>query len=253
MVLSNLNASQITVSMLTGNVGISGNVAIGTTTANAPLQFTNTVVNRKIVLLEDTNNEHQYYGFGINSNILRYQVSATSANHIFYAGTGSTTSNELMRITGTGRVGIGTNDPSIGYALHVVGKIYASGDIYSVGDITAFSDQRYKQNIIRLDRSLDMIRSIGGYSYTREDYRPGERHIGLLAQEVLTVFPEAVSYDSTNDKYSVNYNCLIAPVVEAIKELYDRMEAQAKTIETQQHIIRQLVDRLALDNKEQPY
>jgi hypothetical protein len=54
---------------------------------------------------------------------------------------------------------------------------------------------------------------------------------------VLTVFPEAVSYDSTNDKYSVNYNCLIAPVVEAIKELYDRSEAQAEIIKSQQSVI----------------
>ena len=135
----------------------------------------------------------------------------------------------------TGNVGIGTNAPSASYALHVVGNIFATQDI------TAFSDQRYKQNIIRLEHSLDTIRSLSGYSYTREDYRPGERHIGLLAQEVLTVFPEAVNYDRTNEKYSVNYNCLMAPVIESIKELYDRAEAQAKTIDAQQSTIQQLV------------
>jgi hypothetical protein len=135
-----------------------------------------------------------------------------------------------------GNVGIGITNP--GYALHVVGAIFATGDI------TAFSDQRYKQNIIRLDRSLDAIRSLSGYSYTRADYRPGERQIGLLAQEVKAVLPEAVSYDSTNDTYSVNYNCLMAPVVESIKELYDQIQAQAKIIQAQQAIIQKLVDRL---------
>ena len=131
---------------------------------------------------------------------------------------------ERMRITSTG--------------LNVVGAIYASGDI------TAFSDQRYKQNIIRLDRSLDTIRSLNGYSYTREDYRPGERQIGLLAQEVKAVLPEAVNYDIINDIYSVNYNCLMAPVVEAIKELSDRVEAQQATISDQQVVIQKLLDRL---------
>ena len=155
-----------------------------------------------------------------------------------------TAENVRMIVASNGRVGINTTTPGTDYQLHVGGNIYASGDI------TAFSDQRYKQNIIRLDRSLDAIRSLNGYSYTREDYRPGERHIGLLAQEVKEVFPEAVSYDSINDKYSVNYNCLMAPVVEAIKELYDRMDAQAKMIEAQQKIIQQLVGRLALDKKE---
>jgi hypothetical protein len=118
------------------------------------------------------------------------------------------------------------------------------GAIFASGDITAFSDQRYKQNIVRLDRSLDKIRSLSGYSYTRQDYRPGERQIGLLAQEVKAVLPEAVSYDSTNDKYSVNYNCLMAPVVEAIKELSDRVEAQQAAIRDQQAIIQKLLDRL---------
>ena len=149
-----------------------------------------------------------------------------------------------------GNVGIGITNP--GHALHVVGAIFATGDI------TAFSDQRYKQNIIRLDRSLDAIRSLSGYSYTREDYRPGERQIGLLAQEVKAVLPEAVSYDSIHDTYSVNYNCLMAPVVESIKELYDQIQAQKAAIrdqqaairdqqaimEAQQAIIQKLLDRL---------
>jgi hypothetical protein len=129
-----------------------------------------------------------------------------------------------------GNIGIGITNP--GHTLHVVGAIFATGDI------TAFSDQRYKQNIIRLDRSLDAIRSLSGYSYTREDYRPGERQIGLLAQEVKAVLPEAVSYDSIHDTYSVNYNCLMAPVVESIKELYDQIQAQKAAIRDQQAAIR---------------
>ena len=153
-----------------------------------------------------------------------YALACTSATGAVYSSQIATIS-----LVTNGRIGVGTTTP--GYALHVVGAIYATGDI------TAFSDQRYKHDIIRLDRSLDAIRSLSGYSYTREDYRPGEKQIGLLAQEVLTVFPEAISHDSTNDKYSVNYNCLIAPVVEAIKELYDRSEAQAEIIKTQQSVM----------------
>jgi len=143
---------------------------------------------------------------------------------------------ERIRINSSGNVGIGTTTP--GYALHVVGAIFATGNV------TAYSDQRYKQNIIRLNHSLDAIRSLSGYSYTRLDYLPGVRQIGLLAQEVKEVLPEAVSYDSTNDIYSVNYNCLMAPVVEAIKELYDRSEAQAAIIQAQQLTIQRLTDRL---------
>ncbi len=88
-----------------------GNVGIGTISPNAPLQFANATANRKIVINELANNDHQFYGFGINASILRYQVAATTTDHVFYAGTGVSNSNELMRVKGTGDVGIGTSSP----------------------------------------------------------------------------------------------------------------------------------------------
>jgi len=84
-----------------------GNVGIGTSTPNGELSFSNTNNNRRILLYEDANNEEQFMGFGVNAQTLRYQIPAVSNSHVFYAGTSSTNSNELMRITGTGNVGIG--------------------------------------------------------------------------------------------------------------------------------------------------
>lgn len=98
-----------------------GNVGIGNQNPNAPLQFSNSVINRKIVLYDTNNNDHQYYGFGINGGMLRYQTDALGADHVFFAGANSTTSNELMRIKGTGNVGIGTTNPT--EKLEVNGKI----------------------------------------------------------------------------------------------------------------------------------
>ena len=122
-----------------------------------------------------------------------------------------------------GNVGIGVTTPS--YALHVIGAIYASGDI------TALSDQRHKQNITPLSESLTALTKLSGYSYTRTDYKPGEKQIGLIAQEVKEVYPEAVSYDETNDTYSLNYGCLIAPIIQAMKELKEKIAQQDATIQ----------------------
>jgi len=101
----------------------SGNVGIGTTTPNAPLQFASTLANRKIVLYELGNNDHQYIGFGSQSNILRYQVANLNNDHIFYAATSSTTSNELARITGTGDIVVASNI----YGRRPSGIIYTPG------------------------------------------------------------------------------------------------------------------------------
>ncbi len=104
-----------------------GNVGIGTNTPNAPLQFSNAAVNRKVVLYETANNNHQFYGLGINGFTFRYQVDDVSSSHVFYAATGTTTSNELMRVRGDGNVGIGNVNPS--EKLDVSGNIKANGEI----------------------------------------------------------------------------------------------------------------------------
>ena len=94
------------------NILQNGNVGIGTTAPNAPLQFGNGVTNRKIVLYDTNNNDNQFYGFGVNGHTLRYQVDGTFSDHVFFAGNGATNSNELMRIKGNGNVGIGTSNPT---------------------------------------------------------------------------------------------------------------------------------------------
>ncbi|MFN3851473.1 MAG: hypothetical protein ACK4NY_18695 [Spirosomataceae bacterium] len=99
-----------------------GNVGIGMSAPNAPLQFSNSLENRKIVLYENSKNDHQYYGFGINGGTLRYQSDATGADHVFFAASSSVSSNELMRVRGVGQI--------------QVGGASSSGRIYVVGNST---------------------------------------------------------------------------------------------------------------------
>jgi hypothetical protein len=123
-----------------------GNVGIANAAPNAPLQFANTIVNRKIVLWEAANNDHQFYGLGINGGTLRYQVDATSAAHVFYAGTSPATSNEIFRINGTGHMrmgneigtGQGPTYPFGGNGL-VIRRIFTTNTF--AGEVVARTDQ----------------------------------------------------------------------------------------------------------------
>jgi len=126
-----------------------GNVGIGTTTPNAPLQFSNVVNSRKIVLFETANNDNEFFGLGINGGMLRYQVGNSADRHAFYAATGTATSVELMTINGNGNVGIGTTAPTA--KLQVVGlTIHANNAAAISAGLTAGAFYHNGDGILRV-------------------------------------------------------------------------------------------------------
>jgi hypothetical protein len=88
------------------------------------------------------------------------------------------------------------------------------------------SDKRLKKNIKTLKGSLEKLRQLRGVSYA---YRSnGEKHYGVIAQEVQPHFPDAVTVTHDlkrhKDVLGVAYNDLIAPLIEAVKELADQLD-----------------------------
>lgn len=120
-----------------------GFLAIGNLTPNAPLQFDNTISNRKIVMVEQANNDHEFTGFGVGGGI-RYQVPNTAEAHVFYSGASASSSSELMRIQGNGNVGIGTSNPTDA-KLQIIGGLsrgFQSSSVSEVG-VRGMSDSNY--------------------------------------------------------------------------------------------------------------
>ena len=92
------------------------------------------------------------------------------------------------------------------------------GSATLAGDLTVNSDARLKSNIISLGSTLAKLMQIDGKSYTMKSNEK-ENKIGLLAQEILEVFPELVKEgDDKNGTMSVNYQGLIPVLINAIKE-----------------------------------
>lgn len=136
-----------------------GNVGIGTAAPNAQLHLANTAVNRKIVLWQNADNDHDYYGFGINAATLRYQAPQ-GGNHRFYVGTSATASTLAMTIDPAANVGIGVQ-ASAPYKLHVAGNSHfgdaTDGTSYGAVQITRPADQgdnRFHLSFIRNSNSI---------------------------------------------------------------------------------------------------
>lgn len=141
------------------------------------------------------------------------------------------TSNQLLNILQNGKVGIANSSPS--YTLHV-GTSAISGIVArfqnSTGtcdinptstSLACSSDQTLKKNIVAVtDGVLEKITALRPVTYnwnTESDTDP--THIGFIAQEVESIFPDLVVTDATTGLKSLLYTNLIPYTIKALDEL----------------------------------
>jgi len=125
------------------------------------------------------------------------------------------------------------------------------------GSLTQASDARFKKNIHPLENALEKVLRLEGVTYNWIDKRkPAATQVGLIAQDVEKVFPEVVATNDDGYK-SVAYQNLVAPLINAIKELYARMvsghEAQEREIaslKSANAVLNEKVDTLKKQNED---
>jgi len=93
------------------------------------------------------------------------------------------------------------------------------------------SDLRLKKDIVTIPNALEKVSAIRGVTFRWADPALGsDVRMGVIGQEVEKVFPEAVNTDSKGMK-SVAYSELMAPLIEAVKELKAQNEQLRKRLE----------------------
>ena len=115
-----------------------------------------------------------------------------------------------------------------------------TGEIRATNDVTAFysSDVCLKENIVNIPNALDAVRKLNGVLFDWKksyiDQRGGEdgyfvrkRDVGVIAQEVEKVLPEAVGQRPDGIK-AVKYDRLTCLLIEAVKQLQDKVESLTK-------------------------
>lgn len=120
------------------------------------------------------------------------------------------------------RVGINTDAPT--------SALYVDGDIVATGAISEISDGRLKANVREIDDAMAIVQNIRGvkFEWRRDqtalaDLPEGDR-VGLVAQDVEAVLPEAVV--SPEDGYkSVDYSRLTPVLIEALKAQQRQIDA----------------------------
>ncbi|WP_437963923.1 tail fiber domain-containing protein [Sorangium sp. So ce260] len=124
------------------------------------------------------------------------------------------------------RIGI-DNDPDDTLSLWQAGaeRLLISNGQVSVNGVHISSDRRLKRDIAPLGPSLGRVLRLAGVYYRWVDEKIGSGlQIGLIAQDVEAVFPELVSATHEGTK-GVDYARLVAPLIEAVKELAAEVEA----------------------------
>ncbi len=156
-----------------------------------------------------------------------------------------TNNSEKVRIISNGNMGVGETAPT--YKLHVNGQVAGSAAFVNT------SDERYKRNIRSIssveESALEKVLRLNGvYFDWRSDEFPEKefqqgRDVGVIAQNVDDVFPEAVVRDDQG-YLSVAYAKLVGPLIEAVKEVYQKVLGHDDVIENQGREIDSLKEEL---------
>ncbi len=118
------------------------------------------------------------------------------------------------------------NDPTSYNKSSIV--LYA-GKVYGGAILRAYSDKRLKENIVPVKHSIDKVRKINVYQYNMKNDSSKDPKIGVIAQELKEIYPQAVSM--FNNYFTVNSDWIFFATVRAIKDLDEIVQNVQKELD----------------------
>ena len=191
-----------------GNVGIGNTFPLsdsGTTTYFTVGNSSNAGSEGAIVIQKKNyTGGTRHYKFGITSD--------------FYWGIGDFGNNNTIG-TWLTQIICNYSAPANSILIDSIGRVY--------GNFINTSDERIKTNIRNIDNALDKVLLLEGKNYTLIEENTEE--IGLIAQDVEKIVPEAIKECSKTNLKAINYQGLVGLLIEAIKDQQKQIN-ELKTI-----------------------
>jgi len=101
----------------------------------------------------------------------------------------------------------------------LIGTSGSFSSTLKASDFIIPSDRRFKTEISHIPNALEKVKQISGCTYMIND-KPS---VGVIAQEVLKILPETV-HTGDDGYYAVSYHGLIGLLIEAVKELSEKVK-----------------------------
>jgi len=157
------------------------------------------------MLIHDNDNRFRVYYYDGTNLFPRLGIDATGKVMIGGAWVDAT---EMLDVDGNARFrSIGSAEPTFDLSVTIDGTL-----------TTSSSDIRLKHDFLPITNSLEKVLKMEGYTYKWLNSKTDTRDVGLIAQEVLKIFPEAVFINPKDGYYGINYSRFPALFVEAFKE-----------------------------------
>lgn len=155
----------------------------------------------------------------IHNNNNKINISSAILGYANILGGSTTYSNLIIAPT------INVSSPYNGRIILYASKVYGPATT-----MVNVSDRRLKTNIKPAKESLKEVRKINVYEYNMKSDSTKTRTIGVIAQELKKIIPNAVEKNPETGYYSVDASWIVYAMVNAVKELDKKVETIKKGI-----------------------
>jgi hypothetical protein len=193
----------------------SGFVGMGTSTPTHPLHVAYPVPALALQDNDSTSGQVGWVSYRDSGNVERAWVGYGTATDPTFSVVNARTAGDILLFPGSGGgVGIGVNAGD-NFLLDVAGSIRCTF-------LTQTSSAAFKDDVAPLAQRLDELLALAPVSYRWNDKAPeavrGEPAIGLIAEDVAKVLPDAVTCDAEGKPVGIDYSRITVLAVKAIQE-----------------------------------